>query len=320
VASGGDDHAAIAGAAPENPETGKQPVRFGFPATTHFGSLNKVEQVNVNDGRVGGEVLKIPERQLPQVDAGSEQAGNPVVGPVNAVPFEVIADTGNRDPFAPHDERLLDDGCLIVGCEDTVLAFAVARKLHVPCGNSSGDGSGLGFGVPAFRLPALVFGNEAEEPGLEPLTVGGVADFSDVEGEHFAPGSLNSFEDVVLNADGTDKAVKVGHDQDRGFTGLNGFQRFAESGPVINGGTTGHIQFLKDTGEFNALAFTPFRDAVRLVAGTDERVTFSSSDAADSDDAYGCPAHVLKCLMSLRGVVKHTCGVLACGAGYGVSA
>lgn len=36
--------------------------------------------------------------------------------------------------------------------------------------------------------------------------------------------------------------------------------------------------------------------------------------------AYGCPVHVLKCLMSLHGVVKHTCGVSACEAGYGVSA
>ena len=220
-------------------------------------------------------------------DAGLQEAAHAVVGPVDAMTSQELPHLSDRGPVAAHLEGLPGDRSKLVGDQHPVLALGVAGNVHVPGGDPSGDGAGLTFSHATFHLPSLIFGNQAEEPGMEPFAIGGPGDFTGIEGEHAAPGFLHPVENLSLDLQGSEQPVEVGNDDHIRLAVLDAGKRSGQARTFTEFCPAGHIEFTVDGDEFRSLGFAPLRDPVRLFGWADEAVTFTTFHAGDTDESYG---------------------------------
>lgn len=280
-----NNHATVAGAAAKNAKSGKEPVRFGGSSTTHLDSLNSSPKVPVDDGFVCVKVDVLPEVNLTEIDPRGEKGTGSVVGPADAVFPKVLANIGDGGPVPPHFECFDNDGCLVVGDKDSVLAFAVARQLHIPSNDTPGYGIGLGGTEFLAGLSSVELVEGADKGALKPARSGFVRHVTEVHGCDPASGCFYAINDFVLNGDGSDESVEVGDGNNVGFPVFDGLNGGKQSGPVGEGQSSGCVEFFRESGDLEAFFSGPFSDAVRLVAGRHESFSGSSVDFGYADYA-----------------------------------
>lgn len=283
----GNNHAGTADTAAENAEPGKEPVGLRFAAPGNRDLLNGLPCDPVHDRLVGFEVDEVPEVKLTEHDAGLQEAAHAVVGPVDAMTSQELPHLSDRGPVAAHFEGLPGDRSKLVGDQHPVLALGVAGNVHVPGGDPSGDGAGLTFGHSALHLPSLIFGNQAEEPGMEPFPIGGAGDFPSVDSEDTTPGFFDAFKDFRLHLQRSEQPIEVSNNKHVRIPFFDALERGRKAGTVRECRPSGHIEFLVNNTQGCVLGFAPLGNPVGLLGWADEPVTFTAFDTGNTDESYG---------------------------------
>jgi hypothetical protein len=148
------------------------------------------------------------------------------------------------------------------------------------------DRSALSLAGTFRRCTSLVLADGSKHGPGEPLSGCPFRDLADIESQHTAACSLDTLDNLALDAQAAHEPVEVGsHDHVR-VTGLDRLYGAVQARPAFKWSPAADIHLILDSQQGQTIAVAGSFYALALLHGRREAIAIPALDLAHADDAY----------------------------------
>ena len=193
---------------------------------------------------------------------------NTMIGTADPVLGKVGANVYDGPAFGPYSEGLLHNlrfpGVRLKSliCPATVTGRDVGPRDH-----AGGDRSSLCFPGSFPDRSAVILRDRSDHGSREPLRGGTSGDLSEVHGHHPTASTLDTRQNLVLDAQGAAQAVEVGDQHHIHFPSFNSPHSGAQALSALKRSAARYVDLLVNFRELPAFALAMLRDPISLLSG-----------------------------------------------------